>query len=80
MTYGGGGGSEAVVCGSILNLFLSSFSSRSESWIEDPDDPSVIRPESVELRRLGRPAKNGNNNMMTTMIDLLLATVNAENN
>ena len=63
MTYGGGGGREAA-CGSILNLVLSSFSSRRESWIEDPDDPSVIRPESVELRRFARPTKATENNII----------------
>ena len=53
MTYGGGGGS--VELG--RNCDLISFSSWIESRMDDPEDPSVIRLESVELSLLGLPAK-----------------------
>ena len=49
MEYGGGGLD--------VNCDLSSLSSSIESWIEQPDPSDVIRPESVEERRLGLPAK-----------------------
>ena len=53
MTYGGGGGS--VELG--RNCDLISFSSWIESRMDDPEDPSVIRLESVELSLFGLPAK-----------------------
>lgn len=59
MTYGGGGGmATGEEIDSIRNWDRSSFSSRRESWIDETDDPSVIRPESVEESRLGLPTAN----------------------
>ena len=82
MTYGGGGGMAiGEEIDSIRNWDLSSFSSRRESWIEETEDPSVIRPESVEDNRFGLPAKNLTNtfsNIFQSIIQLLCSCNLAE--